>query len=549
MMPMLLSNFHSSRPWGVKIVPTVSIAVGLFLAGAVTPATVLAQKKKPAGGGHAAGGGGGHAASSGGAGGHGAGMPGARGMGPGIMSPGMNMPGMNMPGMNMPGMGMAGQKKKAKTQPKRDRAASEELDNESLPEGYHVPPVPPDALTTTDEWIEEPFEAADAKAQATKQRMMIGAYKRVLSNGDFANNEEKELVRKIVIWKLSMLTRKDNRDNVEKERRKIEQDIKSTPGNKSGPRAVRKFLLDAIVKETPELFKYHFIARLNGAILLAELSGPEFNLEEASGRTPAKPCLLAFDPLIALVSDRSQLAAVRIWGVNGLVRLATMPELNAQKRNDIVDLLVKELNESGNEHEWYQWRLAEGLGKLNVIQNQAKVPVVPQALAMVLADSNRPWLVRAEAAQSLGRLPYDRDIDLGLVAYETGRLAKQMTDAFNKEPKRSSWKICFIKLYGAFKPVDEEDEKRKLGLLKQVEQKPALSSYKRTVQEAFELVLPLVAKVVNNPAGIDVPLGNLQKWLDANPPKNATLQPGLEPIVKQDNQDGRAPAGAPVAGS
>lgn len=457
-----------------------------------------------------------------------------------------------MPGMGgMPGMGMPTDKRKGpkKPQPKRDPNAAEGLDTEALPEGYHVPQVPPEALTTTEEWIEDPFPGENEKETAKSKKIMINRYKAILSAGEFANNDEKELVRKVLVWKLSTLTRKDEpaggkqyRENASATRREIEKDISSSPSTKSGPRAVRKFLEKTVVEQAPKLFEYHFIARLNGAILLAELSGPDFNEEDAQLRSAAKPCVLASEPLQAMVADRKQLTAVRIWGVNGLVRLAMLPELSAAKRNEIVATLVKQMNDSVREHEWYQWRLAEGLGKLNVIQDQDKMPVVPQALAMVLADPERPKLVRAEAAQSLGRLPYDRDIDLGLVAYETGRLVREMTEEFEKEEqKRSSWKICFIKVYGAFKPIDEEDEKKKLGLLKQVE-KPMLGAYKRTVQDAFDVVLPLVAKVVNNPSGIDAPLKTLKKWLDDNPPKNTRLTEGMGPIIKQ---AGGPPAGEP----
>src|SRR5262249_28090679 len=153
------------------------------------------------------------------------------------------------------------------------------------------------------------------------RKLMVGRYKAILSAGDFAKEDEKETVRQVLVWKLSRLTRKDERDNAAKLRMEIEADIRNTPGNKAGPRVVRKFLLKTIVEQAPKLFTYHFVARLNGAILLAELSKPDFNEEEAQGqgRAAAKPCVLAAEPLLQMVKDRNQLTAVRIWGVNGLV--------------------------------------------------------------------------------------------------------------------------------------------------------------------------------------------------------------------------------------
>jgi hypothetical protein len=237
-----------------------------------------------------------------------------------------------------------------------------------------------------------------------------------------------------------------------------------------------------------------------------------------------------------MVKDGKQLTAVRAWGVKGLVRLAMLPEVNAQLRGQIVDVLVAQVKSSGKEYKWYQWRLVEGLGRINVVHNQDKRPYVPQALAQVLADTERPWLVRAEAAQSLGRLPYDSNIDVGLLAYEMAQLAQQMTEAFNKQSSNAIWKLCFMKVYGGFKPLDDEDgSKQKRGLLVQVETRPALSAYKKTVQESFELVLPLVAKVVGDDKENDVLLANLKKWLDQNAPKNLRIHPEEDPIISKPN--------------
>src|SRR5262249_50410087 len=152
-------------------------------------------------------------------------------------------------------------------------------------------------------------------------------------------------------------------------REEILTDVKQSPG-KGGKRDVRKFMLKMIAEEAPKLLQYHATARINAAILLADLSDSDYSEEEGDARKPTEPCTRGAEPLIKLVKDRAQLTAVRIWGVNGLVRLAMLPELKLQLRSDIVETLVAQLNGSGREHEWYQMRLAEGLGKVNVARNQ-----------------------------------------------------------------------------------------------------------------------------------------------------------------------------------
>ena len=90
---------------------------------------------------------------------------------------------------------------------------------------------------------------------------------------------------------------------------------------------------------------------------------------------------------------------------------------------------------------------------------------------------------------------------------------------------------------------------QKRALLTQVE-KGTLAGYKRTAQEAFDLVLPLVAKVVTKPAavetapeGMDTPLANLKKWLESNTPKSYKIHPDEDPIEKtRSHAGGQAPS-------
>src|SRR5262249_1755297 len=143
---------------------------------------------------------------------------------------------------------------------------------------------------------------------------------------------DKKLVADVIRYKLSELTLKDNREKAHSLRVKLLSDIQNSPTNKNGPRDVRKFMLKTIAEEAPKLFKYHAVARINGAILLAELSEPAYNEAEAEPpRKPAEPCLRAADPLIALVNDKAQLTAARIWGVNGLVRIASITDKPKQR--------------------------------------------------------------------------------------------------------------------------------------------------------------------------------------------------------------------------
>jgi len=509
------------------------LPAGLLLAAAfaVAPAEAPSKRTKPAAGP------GGPAAGHGG--GAGPGM--IQGSGAAPKSPTGAMP-------FGPGYGPGGTSTiKKKGQAERKAKPAEPIDPEKLPEDYHVPPEPTDALTTTDEWIEDPF--TDRKM---KQQTLLANYNNIIGSGETTGDVQKTLVVDIVRWKLSLLTRKEFREQVQANRDKLLADVKKSPTNpKAGSREVRKLMLQTIAKEAPRLFKYHAVARINGAILLAELSDPAYNEADGDGnRKPAEPCVRAKDPLIALVKDKNQLTAARIWGVIGLVRLAVLPELKPLSKTEIVDTLLNQLIDSGKEHEWYQWRLVEGLGKLNFAVNADKLPVANELLR-VLHDAERPALVRAEAALSLGRLQYTTEVNAGLIAYEMALLAQQMADAYGKDPDEAIWKLCFMKVYGGFKPLDAE---QKYGLLTQADRGP-LAGYKRNIQEAFDVVLPAVKIVIHKQEGMETARATLRKWLDSNTPKDFKIHPDFgsinqeEPIVKKKPLDSGGADGnvSPVA--
>ena len=539
-MPMTQPTAARSRVVPAGCVLPFLVALALVVSAAF-PDVARAQARPKAGGHGAGSGGGGHGASSGGgpgASGHGGSTGGGAAAGHGAGR--MTVPGSGMPPMSAPG-GMRGRAAPKKPAAPREKT-TEAVDNEKLPAGYRVPQEPPDAITTTDEWIEEPWGGDTQKQKDRNRGQMLQKYITILQSGVFADDQQRKLVTDVIRFKLSEFTRKENREKVYSLRMGLQRDM-ALPQNKATPRDVRKYVCKLVADEAPRLFAYHVIARINGAILLADMSDSKFNEVDAEGNKPAVPCVYGADPLLKLVNDKKQLVAPRIWGVNGLVRLATLPEIKPQLRNQIVDTLVARMYDSKGEHEWYQWRLAEGLGKVSVVLDQNKRPFVPQALATVLADPERPWIVRAEAAQSLGRLPYTLDIDMGLVAQQTATLVKDMTEAYNRDPRQAIWKLCFFKIYGAFKPIDDDDpNNKKRGMLSQVD-RGVLSGYKRTVQEVFDLVLPIVVKVINNPEGLDSSLQSLKKWLDANPPKSFRIHPEEEPIVRNpERTHGQVPA-------
>lgn len=436
-----------------------------------------------------------------------------------------------------------------------DAVTGDEADVARLPKGFSVPPEPPDWLTTTDEWIFDPFKGDNDTEAGKKEKKQDklrknSRYKDIAQKGELTKDEDKQLMAEVIEWKLSQFTLKENREKVFKLREELFRDIKTSGTGRAGRPEARVFMLQVVLDKAPKLFAYHFAARLNGAILLADLS--EVNEKEQDGRNPPVKFTKAYVPLKDLLKqvdekDRKQPDAVRIWAVDGLTRIGAIPETKPTVRNEIVEALVEQMASSASDHEWLQWRTAESLGILGVAYNSFRQPVVPQVLAKVLVDPQRPWLVRAEAAQSLGRLPLNNDIDLGLIAREIAHLAEQMSEAYQKKPDQASWKLAFLKLYLAFKPANDDEARKDKGLLTQVTNKAPLAGHKRTVQEAYDMVLPIVQGVVNPPQNIEQPVTQLKDWLNRNPPRANRIAEKEEPIIKPPRAGSAPPAGGNAA--
>lgn len=435
----------------------------------------------------------------------------------------MSRPGMARPPSSaggMPGgmggprtMGPGGKKPAAKSKKKE-----EDVDRTTLPPGYQIPPEPTEEFTTTDECTDDPFDGLSKPDRAQK----FAKYRDALVRGKFLNEkDEKKLIDEVVRSRLCEMTKKQARDDnrVAFWRLELTKELRATPA-KGVQKEVRQYILQSIAKQAPMLFTYNILARINGAILLGELN----ESEEEGASVPAVPYIPAYEPLITLLNDEKQHGGVRALAVKGLVRIANDKDIKVDTRHQIVETLIARTNSSAGYAEWLQLRLVDSFAEIKILYSRDKKPYVAQALAQVLVDVNRPWSVRAQAAYAIGRLPYDRDVDLTLLAYEVVKLGRQMGDAYLKDPAPPHWKVYFMRVYLAFKPADDaEDRGKDGGLLKQVETKGAFASHKKSVQEAYQQLLPLVERALKGTAGVKEAVTKMDAWLVANPPQKRSI--------------------------
>lgn len=448
------------------------------------------------------------------------------------------------------------------------------------PEGFNPPPAP-DADTDQappkgfrprseiapsfnikEEWIFNPY------ANDRAERMAKAQYDSMKLKGVVASEADQKILQDRVRFKLAQFTLKDARDlkpptkngvkPAFKVRDEILVDVSQAFNNSQAPQGNPIFhrqLLETIVKETPKLFKYHFMARLNAAILLTELNLKERDPIKGQPEVPYYP---AATPLLQLLEppkpgakpEDLQPEAVKIWAVNGLVRIGEMPEtgdLNAQVRHSIVEALIRELESTGKEdyttskdHWWYQMRLAQGLGLVNYSRDRAQRATIPQALLQVLVDKKRHPLVRAEAAQALGRIQYDNKVNASLIATAIAEFATEVGKA-DKNPPSPEWepiiKLLAVKLYASFNPVNKEERARGFGLLNSNKMNKgggAAPADNAVVKNAYLQILPLVNALLNdNHAAAETIVSRIEAWLKVNPPKDQRVSPEMPPLARQ----------------
>jgi len=237
-----------------------------------------------------------------------------------------------------------------------------------------------------------------------------------------------------------------------------------------------------------------------------------------------------------LLNDTNQPEAYRIWAAVGLGRMLLLPviDLPTKQRQDIVAALIAALNRDKGGAWWLQMRQVEALGQCNISSDSAGRPIVLQTLGEILADKDRPWIVRAEAAQAIGRIPIDKKVDYSVLVSQIIRLGQQMADEAVKDPRKSDWGLCFFKLYLAFKPANADEQKKGYGLLNKGSGQ--LGAHQKTIDDAYKAILPMLTQVIaditsNKPLNLAGHAARLGTWLQANEPKESKIAPNEKPLA------------------
>lgn len=364
--------------------------------------------------------------------------------------------------------------------------------------------------------MERELMSEDEYEQFRKEkRIKFGNTLRLSSLSD----ADRKLIEEGVRWWIYGLTMKKFRAELPKKRSEIMRGFHLNAKN-AGP--VRDFLLKEVTARASELLQGSNIhVRINAVVLLSQLTYDE---GDSKRDIPARPYVPAGVPLLSVIKDDSQLNAVKINAVNGIARIARHGDPSNIERLEYAKTFVAELQKS-DLHFWYQWRLVEGLGAIGISNDfQGNRPFVVQMLATILIDKQRDWLVRCEAARSLGRIPLNPDINVSLIAFEIINLTHQMAQAYNKTPATFNRIDCFAKLLEAF---DERDGTRRTGLLER-------NSGAANVRPGYDYLSLMVQHLIATQRRAPFPTESMQKMTDflkENQPENYRVAPSEPPLA------------------
>lgn len=362
------------------------------------------------------------------------------------------------------------------------------IDSVTLPENF----APPAAKSEVME-LDQPLAMKD---EIDKLKKDLAKYQTILRTAK-ASDAEKALVKNGLRYRLALMCLKQNRTELSKLHEDLTRDLNSAASapetaNANAIKNFRQMVLQELVNQiTPLLTTQPFHVRLHLVLLLSELNLTEENPRFALKQEAFTP---ATAPLLLVVSSADQPEGVKIVAANGLARNLRLGTANIGLRVQIAQALVAEL-ENKKSHPWYQMRLASALGAVDVDLVQGK-PIIVDILKAVMADNQRTWSVRAEAAKSLGRVTLPAASNPPTVTRAVAAFALELAKAAQQSPQtkadESKWKSEFFKVYLAFQQVDandlQADRKTKAGLL---------NNPQATARQAYELIVPLVSAILH----------------------------------------------------
>ncbi|MAT13949.1 MAG: hypothetical protein CMJ46_01610 [Planctomyces sp.] len=294
-----------------------------------------------------------------------------------------------------------------------------------------------------------------------------------------------------------------------------------------------------------ELLKQNYRVRIQAATLLSDL---DLKLGDARNNVAPIPYRAAVELAVKHVMSDEQAEAVKISLMRSLQKGLKYGGFAKNIRQKIAQVCIDELLKKAD-FWWYQRELIRTLTVCDVDTDETGKPFVVHALAVILSDPTRHYMVRSQAAHALGRVPMTAamQINFELLSYELLNLSVEMAkernsriDAYasknNQVPPQflSHWGICFVNVYLAYNPLNAREKSDGIGLLQRTT-RAGMNNNAAQVKQTYALTLPMVRFILTD--------GNLSNkfedgWIQSGvdylkdyPPGDLKVAPNTEPLV------------------
>jgi len=368
--------------------------------------------------------------------------------------------------------------------------------NTGLPEGFVPPAAKPAYITERKPLM---TQAEIQKEDGELRRFGQRGVDTVLYVGDL-NPANEEAIRRWANLRIAQLTAVEDWSKLgDITSTQILLPLQTAGLRQSNPNRVREFreaVCRALADACKNVLENNLYVRMQAVRILSELNVREKPTTGANANPPIS-YVPAMGPLLDVIASEKQPDSVKVLAAVGVKRISDYADIiPAELKFRAADVLTKELARPET-FWWYQMRLADASAAIEFEIDRNGQPIVVDTLLAVIADEKRACMARTAAAKALGRTPITAGkFDEKAAADRLAQLARDMSLAYNKDPKKAQWYECFINLYLTFKPNVGEDPS---GL-------PQSSLIRRgslpaALDNAAQRITPVVKHVVNQPVG------------------------------------------------
>ncbi len=359
-------------------------------------------------------------------------------------------------------------------------------------------------------------------------------------NSDFTNAlkngiaTDPALIDRGVQMRVYKMTLHNNRRNLASIRGAIERETRNAAKFETNVQRTvqfREFYLTTMLKYLRELLSNHIAVRLNAVMIMSEM---DITIDDKNKGLFRQAFTGTRQTFHEILQDVDQPVAVKIYAAMGLKRVLEVPDaaLPKQDRYESAKVLAEQLKDA-SAHPWYQIRLLEALGSVGLLHFGSDQAFALKTLGAVMMDDARPPSVRAEAARRIGHVPLDNTVLADQLAYAYVQLAREMAAHFISDVTAEGRQDAYLRLYLAFRPVDEEARAEMIGVMTKLDERILAPSFKPKVESGYATALLLIKPILNHPEQ-PIPedaVTKVDEWLATNKPGQLKLHPAL-PVLK-----------------